>query len=172
MSCYQVVVNRYTSIHRRTQNDPSRASGTTSARNERLSAPDRGGLQTEGEAPDREFHTSGSRLEGFPLQCMRGTYTLQGVCLRCPTCALRMLSDSCLACDVPGRGEAKAHVGLVSRPTANLRHFTSLALLPSESLAKGLLQRRLENRCKWTTMTADSHATLSLINRLSRLISA
>ena len=71
-----------------------------------------------------------------------------------------------------GEGEAKAHVGLVSRPTANLWHFTSLALLPSESLAKGLLQRRLENRCKWTTMTAVSHATMQLINHLSRLISA
>ena len=62
---------------------------------------------------------------------------------------LCMLPDLCHACGGPGRGQARAHV--VSRPALSLWHFTSLALLHSESIAGGLLQRRLENRCRWTT---------------------
>ena len=81
----------------------------------------------------------------------------------------------CHVCGGPGRGQARAHV--VSRPASSLWHFTSLALLHSESIAGGLLQRRLENRCRWTTTITHAcgimftHQMLSWLTRAHHVTS-
>ena len=158
----------YTGVHRTI---PHGTSGTTSARNERLSAPDRGGLQTGG-----RLQTGVSTHLEVVWRVSPYNACVVPILYRAYACAVRLALCVCsqtYASHVMPLGEGKPRLMLGwsrDRPRAyGTSHPWHCCILRAS--LKGLLQRRLENRCKRTTMTAGSHATMPLINRLSRFIS-